>query len=106
MSELGAILGALINGELALSVYQLPNGARLYWSRLRRELLIARVNARPKADEMLGYRSEIVSAGYEIKGERDGAPIEESLNTWLGYALRLEPASTPEPQAEQLKLIE
>lgn len=105
MSELGAILTALVNGQIH-TMYQLPAGARLYWSRLRRELLIARPNARPPADEMAVFRRHIKAAGYAILAERDGEPIEESLNTYLGYALRLEPASTPEPQAEQMRLIE
>lgn len=105
MSELGAILTSLYAGEIQ-SPRQLSGGARLYWSAKRQELLIARVNHLPPENEMAIFRRYIRQAGFSITGERVGAPIAESLNSWHGYALKLEPAREPEPQAEQLMLIE
>lgn len=105
MDELGAILRGLVAGEV-ISPHMLTRGAMLAWSRKRSELLIARPNAKPPADEMSVFKRYIKSAGFEIVSTRDADPVERSLNTYLGYALKLEPAKEPEPQAEQLKLIE
>lgn len=105
MDELGAILRGLIAGEV-ISPHTLSRGALLAWSAKRGELLIARPNAQPKADEMAIFRRYIKQAGYAITRERPAEPIERSLNTYLGFALKLEPAKAPAPQAEQLKLIE
>lgn len=103
MSELGAVLSALIAGEIP-SPHIMTRGALLAWSRKRSELLIARPNAQPLADEMAVFKRYIREAQYEIMNTRDAEPVERGLNTYLGYALKLEPAKEPEPKPEQLTL--
>jgi hypothetical protein len=100
---LEALFLGMVKGEVS-TPQTLSGGARLYWSVRRREMLIARPNKRLPLEELKVFRRYIRDAGLEIKGERE-AQISEGINDYYGYALRLEIAPEPAPQAEQLTLL-